>query len=136
MKTLTVADVKARFAERFAAFTDDERRGFRQRFIVHDYEIFPDDVLLTTLDLGSCDFRAVWGVDAIRDHIRRVFLRDDSTVFVGFNNKNFDNRITDAILAGVGNAGLKQLSDELIEGAPSMLDLPWRSGREGRYRPN
>ena len=136
MKTLTVADVKARFAERFAAFKDEERRSFRQRFVIHDYEIFPDDVLLTTLDLGSCDFRAVWGIDAIRDHVRRVFLRDDSTVFVGFNNKNFDNRITDAILAGTSMPALKQLSDDLVNGNPSVLELPWRSGRDGRYRPD
>ena len=136
MKKLCVADVKAAFDKRFAEFTDEERRCFRQRFIVHDYEVFPDDVLLTTLDIATGRPDTVWGIEAIRDHLRRIFLRNDFAVLVGYNNKNFDNRITDAILAGVGNAGLKQLSDELIEGAPSMLDLPWRSGRDGRYRPD
>ena len=134
MKDLTLDDVRAKFAERFGAFTEDERRAFKQRFVIHDYEIFHGDILLGTLDLATCVPTFCWGVDEIKRHLRKVFLYDDSAVFVGYNNKNFDNKITDAVIDGAGIDTLKQLCDDLITG--TALDVPWRSGERGRGRPD
>jgi len=132
MIEVTPAMVKAKFDERFAAFTDAERRAFRHRFIVHDYEVRPNAVLLVTLDIATGKHWKHWGCKAIKDHLRRIFLNNDSTVLVGFNNKGFDNRITDAILDGCSDAGIKALSDSLIA---DHGQVRWKSGDKGKYRP-
>ena len=134
MKDATVEEVVETFKKRFAELSEDARRSFRQRFIVHDYETFPTDTLLVSLDIATGKVWTTWGCEAIRDHLRQVFLRDDSVVMVGYNNKNFDNKITDAILAGADETCVKRLSDELVN-ATGQLDLPWRSGDKGRFRP-
>ena len=112
---LTPELVKKKFDERWEEFTDLEKQTFRQRFVIHDYEIFPNAILLMTLDLATCQYHARWGCRPIRDHVRNVFINNESTVFVGFNNKNFDNMITDAILDGVDSEEkMKEISDALI----------------------
>lgn len=135
MKQATVELVVETFKARFSELGEDARKTFRQRFIVHDYETFPNDTHLTMLDIMTGHVRSLWGVDQIREQLRRVFLRDDSTVLVGFNNKNFDNKITDAILAGANEQAVKRLSDELIAQG-SLFDAPWRSSESGRGRPD
>lgn len=133
MKDATVQDVAKQFAARFAELSEDARHSFRQRFIVHDYETYAEDTLLVTLDIATGQTWVTWGTDEIRRHLRSVFLRDDSTVLVGFNNKNFDNRITDAILDGADDGSVKALADRLIGG--DQTDLQWRSSERGRGRP-
>lgn len=134
MKKATVAEVVETWQKRFGELKEEARATFKQRFIIHDYETFPNDVLLVALDVATGQHWSVWGCDAIRAHLRRQFLRDESVVYVGFNNKNFDNKITDAILDGADERSVKQLSNELVENG--ALDNPWRSGDKGRFRPD
>ena len=110
MKQATVKEVVETFGARFSELGEDARKTFRQRFIVHDYETFPNDTHLTMLDIATGQVWSLWGVGQIREHLRKVFLRDESTVLVGFNNKNFDNKITDAILAGANEQAVKRRS--------------------------
>lgn len=127
--------VKATFAKRFAELKPEAREAFRQRFVSFDYEAFPNDTLLVTIDIRTGQHKAVWGCEEIRAHLRREFLRDDAVVLVGYNSKSFDNRLTDAILDGADEAAVKRLSDRLIvEG--SGIDIPWRSAERGRGRPD
>ena len=133
MKYVTIDEVKAQFSKRFSSLSDEERRRFKQRFIFHDYEIFPEDTLLVTLDVATGKHWETWGINQIRDHLRQVFVHEESAVFVGFNNKHFDNKISDAILAGISQPALKALSDQLIEEIDP--DVPWKSGDKGRFRP-
>ena len=135
MKDASVEEVVATFKARFGELSEDARRKFRQQFIVHDYETFPDDTHLTMLDVATGRVWSIWGCDEIRRTLRTVFLRDESVVLVGFNNKGFDNKLTDAILAGADEASVKRLSDQLIN-AVGQLDLPWRSSETGRGRPD
>lgn len=135
MRDATPELVRQTFASRMAELTPEGREGFRQRFLVHDYETFPNDTLLVTLDIATGDVRVIWGTDEIRTYVRRQFVHDDRTVLVGYNNKNFDNRITDAILAGSCEQRVKELSDQLIaEGV--TIETPWRSSDNGRGRPD
>lgn len=134
MKRATVELVVSTFKARFAELSEEARGSFRQRFLVHDYEAFPNDTHLTILDIATGQVWSLWGVEEIRRVIRQIFLREDSTVFVGYNNKNFDNKITDAILDGADDQSVKRLSDELVSGGG--LDNPWRSGDKGRFRPD
>lgn len=131
---VTPAMVKAKFDERFAEFKPEQQQAFKQRFVVHDYETFPNTSLLGTLDISTGKYWQVWGCQNMLSHVRKIFIHSESTVFVGFNNKNFDNKITDAILDGVDEASLKDISDRLIEG--DSRNVRWRSGPHGRYRPD
>ena len=106
MKKATVEEVVATFKARFEELKPEARQTFRQRFLVHDYETFPNDTHLTVLDIATGQFWPVWGVDNIKTFLRHAFLRDESTVLVGFNNKSFDNKISDAILAGANEQGV------------------------------
>lgn len=135
MKDATVEEVVETWRKRFGELSEDARRTFKQRFIVHDYETFPDDTHLTMLDVATGGVVSLWGCGAIREHLRKTFLRDDSCVLVGFNNKNFDNKLTDAILDGADERSVKKLSDELVN-AVGQLDLPWRSSETGRGKPS
>lgn len=132
MLELTPAMVKAKFDERFAEFSEEERMGFRQRFLVHDYESFPNATLLGTLDISTGQHWLTWGTDNIKDHVRRMFINHNDTIFVGFNNKGFDNRITDGILDGMDERAIKQLSDDLIMNRQNQIR--WKSN--GGYRPD
>lgn len=122
--------VKQEFDKRFAEFTEEEKRNFRYRFIVHDYEVFPNAALLGSLDISTGEYWSTWGCREIMEHLRKVFLRNLCAVLVGYNNKGFDNRISDAILDGMNETQLKQFSDELI----NTTGFPrWRSSNG--YRP-
>jgi len=122
--------VRETFEGLFAKFTQEERNGFRQRFLVHDYETFPNKVLLVTLDLATGQHWVIWGTEQIRAYLRQVFVHNESTVLIGYNNKKFDNHITDAILDGADEAEVKRVSDQLIEN--SHIRPSWRSGEYGR----
>lgn len=129
---LTPEMVRDKFAERFATLNKEAQDSLTQRILLHDYECYPNNTLLVTLDIRTGEHAAIWGAENIRRYLRRVFLRDDDCVLVGYNNKEFDNKITDAILAGYDDAGVKRLSNEMIED-DAMYD--WKSGFKGKYRP-
>jgi len=129
MRKPTPESVRALFHSRMGELKPEEREAFRQTFIVHDYETYPNDTLLRTLDIRNGQTTELWGCAAIRDWLRRVFLRDESVVLVGYNNKGFDNRITDAILAGYDERQIKRLADSLVaQHDPGH----WKSGDRGR----
>ena len=134
MIELTKEMVNAKFKERFAQLSEEQQKGFKQRFIIHDYETFPNRTLLCTFDLSTGVVHRVWGCAAIKEHLRRIFINSPSTVFVGFNNKNFDNKITDAILDGADERTVKRISDELVEG--DGKSVKWKTGDYGNFRPS
>jgi len=125
--------VKKKFDERWAEFKPEERCAFRQTFIVHDYEVFPNKTLLCVLDIANGTYRFLWGCDIIRAYLRQHIICNDSVVFTGFNNKNFDNKISDIILSGANERAVKNLSDRLIGGA---TNIRWSSGDFGKFRPS
>ena len=129
MKEATPELVKETWAKRWRELPESARASFRQRFSAFDFETFPEDTLLVDIDFATGVPTATWGCPKIRERLRRAFLRDDSAVFVGYNNKGFDNRIADAILDGVDEASVKSLSDRLVSGSE---ELSWRSGERGR----
>lgn len=118
--------VKAHFDKRFGEFKEEERKLFKQRFLVHDYEVFPNKTLLVVLDIATAHVWTLWGVDSIRQFLRDVFVRNESAVLVGYNNKKFDNKITDAILSGASERDTYELCKCLIE---KNKHVHWANGR-------
>lgn len=118
--------VKARFDKRFGEFKEEERKLFKQRFLVHDYEVFPNKTLLVVLDIATAHVWTLWGTDSIRQFLRDVFVRNESAVLVGYNNKKFDNKITDAILSGASERDTYELCRCLIE---KNKHVHWANGR-------
>jgi hypothetical protein len=134
MLDLTPEMVRDKFKERFDALKPEQRASFKQRFLVHDYEAYPNATLLCTLDIATGKYHLVWRCESIRRHLRTQFINSSSTVLVGFNNKNFDNKLTDAILDGANEETIKRISDELIEG--DGRNVRWRSGDRNNFRPS
>ena len=118
--------VKAHFDKRFGELKEEERKLFKQRFLVHDYEVFPNKTLLVVLDIATAHVWTLWGVDSIRQFLRDVFVRNESAVLVGYNNKKFDNKITDAILSGASERDTYELCKCLIE---KNNHVHWANGR-------
>ena len=128
----TPETVRAKFAERFQSLKEQERNTFKQRFVTFDFEVFPNQCHLTMLDIATAHCWSVWGADAIRNVLRKVFVFDQSVVLVGFNSKRYDNYIADAILAGAREKEVADVSRRLIE---SNDYGPWRSASNRRGRP-
>ena len=119
------------FNTRMAEFKPEDRSKFRQKFIIYDYEVFPDDILLTTYDMQTHEHNFLWGNNAIQNWLHAEFLNSPDVVLVGFNSKSYDNRIQDAVLAGITSRTMKVISDTLVGDGDVG---PWRSGN--RYKPS
>ncbi len=125
MIQLTQKHVKDRFEQRMSEFKPEDRAKFRQDLYVFDFEVFPDDVLLSVYDVGGDKTELLWTPRVIQNWLDDNFLNNPSVVMVGFNSKSYDNRIMDALLDGASERHLKVLNDALI----GEEDVgPWRSG--------
>ena len=122
---LTKQHVIDRYNERMSEFKPEDRANFKQEFIVYDYEVFPEAVLLTTYNMRTHEHNFLWGNAAIQGWLEREFLNNPNVILVGFNSKSFDNRIQDAILAGITSRTLKAISNSLVENNDAG---PWKSG--------
>ena len=77
LELFSAPDQQTLIARLARELSEDARRTFRQRFIVHDYETFPDDTHLTMLDVATGGVVSLWGCDAIREHLRKTFELTD-----------------------------------------------------------
>ena len=128
MKHLELKDVTELWKKRMGEFTAEDSANFRWSFIVFDYEVFPDNVLLTTLNMREGKTERVWGTRNIYAYLKKCLVNSCRSVFVGFNCKGYDNHISDSILAGGDEKYVKGVNDTLIaNGAVS-----WESGVNGR----
>lgn len=125
MIQLTQKHVKDKFEQRMSEFKPEDRAKFKQELIVFDFEVFPDDVLLSVHNVAEDRTELLWTPEVIRSWAYENFINKPNTVLVGFNNKAYDNRIMDAILDGTSERHLKVLNDALI--ADDDVG-PWRSG--------
>lgn len=131
MKALQFSDIEEKLKERWEALGDKNRALFRHKFIIHDYEVFPNHVLMCCIVLDNGVAKQIppmWGAEKIRRFLLENFINNQNTVLVGFNNKQYDNYITDAILAGLYGPNIKFISDELISSDRDSSFREWLSG--------
>lgn len=82
--------------------------------IIFDYEVFTHDCLLGTLtinDDGSITIKQMWDLEE-----QRVFFeyhKDD--LWVGHNNKHFDNIILENVVRGRNEEQIKAVSSDIVE---------------------
>lgn len=91
------------------------------RFIIYDIEVFAYDWLIVFKDTQTGE-RYIFHNDneAVLD-----FMHDNKdAVFVGFNNKHYDNHIVKAIVSDFSSEELKQLNDYLIDYDGNGWDYP------------
>lgn len=87
-------------------------------FIVYDVEVFLHDWLVVFKEKNSNEYISIWND---RDHLDEYLSNREDAVFVGFNNKHYDQYIIKGILKGLKPEEIKELSDDIIAGC----DEPW-----------
>ena len=80
------------------------------RIIVVDCEVFAHDWIVVFLDIQS----QTWTVCHNDNQAVREYLSQPGCIFVGFNNKHYDNHILKAIACGAPPELVKQLSEFII----------------------
>lgn len=83
-------------------------------FIGWDFEVFPNDVLLTVQDTRTKQFRCEWGAENIRRMLNMILAREN-TVLIGFNSRNYDNVIGAMVLQGYHQRDVKIMNDVLVD---------------------
>lgn len=80
------------------------------RIIVVDCEVFAYNWVTVFLDVAS----GGWSVYHNDNYAVRDYLSQEDAVFVGFNNKHYDNHILKAIACGAPPEMVKQINDFII----------------------
>ena len=81
------------------------------RLITYDVECFTYDWLVTLKDKETGVYTCIWN-----DNEALKMALSDDCVYVGFNSKHYDSYIIKAIVAGLSNQEVKQVSDYIIDG--------------------
>lgn len=81
------------------------------RIVTYDCEVFEWNWLVTFKDKESGIYTCIWD-----DSEALKACLDDDTIYIGFNSKHYDSYIIKAIVAGLSNQEVKQVSDYIIAG--------------------
>lgn len=102
--------------------------------IVYDFEVFAHDWLVVFKDGDDteCSYTSYWN-DPVG--LREFMEANEDAVFVGFNNKHYDQYIMKAIMAGCTPEEVKEVNDFIIEGGEQGWMHPYLSdlSREDRF---
>ena len=82
-------------------------------FIVYDVEVFLHDWLVVFKERYSNEYTCIWND---RDSLEEYLNDNEDAVFVGFNNKHYDQYIIKGILKGLKPEEIKELSDDIVAG--------------------
>lgn len=106
--------------EPIATDTSPLKRNPQYRPVFFDFEVLKHETMLTTY----CAFSGRWTTartPAQCGSLLRGFLMDPRTVFVGFNNCNYDNLIATACIDGWDQGDVYELNQAIIHIVPETL---------------
>lgn len=92
---------------------------------VYDIEVFKHDYLVCAVNYGNPEDRhhAWWDDAEAMFKLKALFLHPDN-IFVGFNNKHYDDYIVKAILRGATPDEIKAYNDFIIEAGGHPWEYP------------
>lgn len=100
--------------------TSPLRRNPNYRPVFFDFEVLPQETLITVYDV----FTDRWTTARTPERcgqVIRAYLMDPRTVFVGFNNMNYDNLVAAACILVWSQADVYALNRAIIDGGPVTL---------------
>lgn len=93
------------------------------RFLIFDFEVFKEDTLLGVkiLDGEKEEYYQTWSLEEIT---KFYYENKDDAIWIGHNNKAYDNLILQAIVKGKTQSQIKLLNDAIIRGEKRYLNIP------------
>ena len=94
------------------------------RFLIFDFEVFKEDTLLGVkiLDKDGDRYFQTWSLEEIASFYME---NKDNAIWIGHNNKFYDNLILQAIVKGKNQKYIKELNDKIVvNGEKKYLNIP------------